>query len=33
MAATFLKNSKLIFGPHLFVGMGVAMLAIATGPP
>jgi hypothetical protein len=30
MAATFLKNGKLIIGPHLFVGMAVAVLVIAT---
>jgi FtsH-binding integral membrane protein len=30
MAATFLKNGKLIIGPHLFVGLGVVVLVIAT---
>jgi hypothetical protein len=30
MAATFLKNGKLILGPHLFVGLTVALLVIAT---
>jgi len=30
MAATFLKNGKLILGPHLFVGLAVAVLVIAT---
>ncbi|MCT0219828.1 DUF4079 domain-containing protein [Synechococcus sp. CS-1329] len=30
MAATFLKNGKLIIGPHLFVGLTVAVLVIAT---
>ncbi|MCT4363310.1 MULTISPECIES: DUF4079 domain-containing protein [unclassified Synechococcus] len=30
MAVTFLKNGKLIIGPHLFVGLGVAVLVIAT---
>jgi hypothetical protein len=30
MAATFLKNGKLIIGPHLFVGVAVAVLVIAT---
>lgn len=31
MAATFLKNVNLILCPHLFVGLGVAMLAINDG--
>jgi hypothetical protein len=30
MGATFLKNGKLILGPHLFVGLAVATLVIAT---
>lgn len=30
MAATFIKNGKLILGPHLFVGLAVAVLVIAT---
>ena len=30
LAATFLKNGKLIIGPHLFVGLAVAVLVIAT---
>ena len=30
MGATFLKNGKLILGPHLFVGLAVALLVIAT---
>ncbi|QPN57332.1 DUF4079 domain-containing protein [Synechococcus sp. CBW1107] len=30
MAATFLKNGKLIIGPHLFVGLTVVVLVIAT---
>jgi hypothetical protein len=30
MAATFLKNGKLILGPHLFVGLGVVVLVIVT---
>lgn len=30
LTATFLKNGKLIIGPHLFVGLGVAVLVIAT---
>jgi hypothetical protein len=30
LAATFLKNGKLIIGPHLFVGVAVAVLVIAT---
>ena len=30
MGATFLMNGKLIIGPHLFVGLGVAVLVIGT---
>lgn len=30
MGATFLKNGKLILGPHLFVGLAVAVLVVAT---
>jgi hypothetical protein len=30
LAATFVKNGKLILGPHLFVGMAVAGLVITT---
>ncbi|PZU98261.1 DUF4079 domain-containing protein [Cyanobium sp. ULC084] len=30
MAVTFLKNGKLFIGPHLFVGLAVAVLVIAT---
>lgn len=30
LAATFLKTGKLIIGPHLFVGLAVAVLVIAT---
>jgi len=30
MAITYIKNDKLILGPHLFVGLAVAVLVIAT---
>ncbi len=30
MTATFLKNGKLVIGPHLFVGLAVAVLVILT---
>ncbi len=30
LTATFLKNGKLILGPHLFVGLGVVVFVIAT---
>jgi hypothetical protein len=30
LAATYLKNGKLVFGPHLFVGLAVAVLVVAT---
>jgi hypothetical protein len=29
LGATFLKNGKLIIGPHLFVGLAVVLLVIA----
>ena len=30
LAATYLKNGKLVLGPHLFVGLAVAVLVVAT---
>ena len=30
MGVTFLKHGKLLIGPHLFVGLGVAALVIIT---
>jgi hypothetical protein len=30
LAVTYLKNGKLVLGPHLFVGLAVAVLVVAT---